>query len=163
MLPRAPHQAGHPYEPQEGHREGHAPGRAEKVAASLQRLPFRHAGVMPSAPDPPKPEMLRGLVERVTFHTEETGYSILKVLPDKKRDLVTLIGRAPRVVAGERFEVEGRWETDRTFGPQFRADVLRLAPPDSEEGMELYLGSGLIEGIGPAYAKRLLERFGPKV
>lgn len=107
--------------------------------------------------------MLRGLVERVTFHTEETGFSILKVLPDKKRELVTLKGRAPRVVAGERFEAEGRWETDPTYGPQFHADVLRLAPPDSEEGMERYLGSGLIEGIGPAYAKRLIERFGPKV
>ncbi|MDB6075595.1 MAG: recombinase RecD, partial [Verrucomicrobiaceae bacterium] len=113
--------------------------------------------------EPAKPEMLRGLVERVTFHTEETGYCVLKVVPDKKREQVTLLGRAPRVVAGERFEAEGHWETDRNYGPQFRADTLRLAPPDSEEGMERYLGSGLIEGIGPAYAKRLLERFGPKV
>ena len=120
-------------------------------------------GLMPAPPAPAKPEILRGFVERVTFHNEETGYCILKVLPDKKRDLATLLGRAPRVVAGERFEAEGHWETDPTFGPQFRADVLRLAPPDSEEGMERYLGSGLIEGIGPAYAKRLIERFGPKV
>lgn len=118
---------------------------------------------MSNPPEPAKPETLRGLVERVTFHTEETGYCILKVVPDKKREQVTLLGRAPRVVAGERFEAEGHWETDRTFGPQFRAETLRLAPPDSEEGMERYLGSGLIEGIGPAYAKRLLERFGPKV
>ncbi len=113
--------------------------------------------------EPAKPETLRGLVERVMFHTEDTGYCILKVVPDKKREQITLLGRAPRVVAGERFEAEGHWETDRTFGPQFRAEALRLAPPDSEEGMERYLGSGLIEGIGPAYAKRLLERFGPKV
>ncbi|MDB6138317.1 MAG: recombinase RecD [Verrucomicrobiaceae bacterium] len=97
------------------------------------------------------------------FHTEETGYCILKVVPDMKREQITVVGRAPRVVAGERFEAEGRWETDRTFGPQFRADMLRLTPPDSAEGMERYLGSGLIDGIGPAYAKRLLERFGPKV
>ncbi len=113
--------------------------------------------------DSTQPEVLRGLVERVTFHTEETGYCILKVLPDKKRDIITLVGRAPRVVAGERFEAEGHWVDDPTFGPQFRADMLRLSPPDSAEGMERYLGSGLIEGIGPAYAKRLIERFGPKV
>ena len=120
-------------------------------------------GSMLNPPETAAPEILRGLVERVMFHTEETGYCILKVVPDKKREQVTVVGRAPRVVAGERLEAEGRWETDRTFGPQFRADMLRLSPPDSEAGMERYLGSGLIEGIGPAYAKRLIERFGPKV
>ena len=112
---------------------------------------------------PAKPDVLRGVVERVTFHNDDTGYCILKVQPDKKRDLVTLMGKVPRVVAGERFEAEGKWEQHRDFGAQFRADVLRLAPPDSAEGMERYLGSGLIEGIGPAYAKRLLSKFGPKV
>ncbi len=108
-------------------------------------------------------EKLRGIVERVTFHNEESGYCILKVLPDKRRQEITLIGKAPRVVAGERFEAEGRWEQDRTFGAQFRADALRLAPPDSAEGMERYLGSGLIEGIGPAYAKRMIAKFGARV
>jgi len=110
-----------------------------------------------------KPAVLRGTVERVTFHTEETGYCVLKVLPDKKREVVALIGKAPRVVAGERFEAEGRWEQNHDFGPQFRADTLRLSPPNSAEGMVKYLGSGLIEGIGPKYAERMIEKFGPKV
>ncbi len=118
---------------------------------------------MPLPPISNKPDLLRGVVERVTFHNDESGYCILKVLPDKKRDIVTLIGKAPRVVSGERFEAEGRWEQDRNFGPQFKADALRLAPPDSADGMERYLGSGLIEGIGPSYAKRMIEKFGPKV
>ena len=118
---------------------------------------------MPLPPISNKPDVLRGVVERVTFHNDESGYCILKVLPDKKRDIVTLIGKAPRVVSGERFEADGRWEQDKNFGPQFKADALRLAPPDSADGMERYLGSGLIEGIGPSYAKRMIEKFGPKV
>ncbi|MDZ4288902.1 MAG: ATP-dependent RecD-like DNA helicase [Prosthecobacter sp.] len=107
-----------------------------------------------------KPERLSGLVERVVFHTEETGYCILKVLPDGRREPVSLIGKAPRVVAGEQFEAEGKWESTRDYGPQFKADVLKLQRPDSLAGIEKYLGSGLIEGIGPAYAKRLIAKFG---
>lgn len=120
----------------------------------------------PGETDPSRPEkldVLRGIVERVTFHNEDNGYCILKVQPDQKRDVITLMGKVPRVVAGERFEAEGKWEHHRDFGAQFRADVLRLAPPDSAEGMERYLGSGLIDGIGPAYASRLIKKFGPKV
>lgn len=119
---------------------------------------------MPMPPaDPAKLDVLRGIVERVTFHNEESGYCILKVTPDKKRDVVTVIGKAPRVVAGERVQATGRWEQDAVHGKQFRTEALQLSPPDSAAGMERYLGSGLIEGIGPAYAKRLIEKFGPKV
>lgn len=125
---------------------------------------YQHESMPSATPEPStRPDILRGVVERVTFHNEDNGYCILKVQPDKKRDVVTLMGKTPRVVAGERLEAEGRWEQHRDFGAQFRADVLRLAPPDSAEGMERYLGSGLIEGIGPAYAKRLISKFGPKV
>ena len=105
-------------------------------------------------------ELLRGLVERVVFHTEETGFCILKVLPEGGREAVTLIGRAPRVVAGEQFQAEGKWEETRDYGAQFKADTLKLTRPDSLDGIERYLGSGLIDGIGPAYAKRLIAKFG---
>ncbi|MBL9114271.1 MAG: ATP-dependent RecD-like DNA helicase [Verrucomicrobiaceae bacterium] len=108
-------------------------------------------------------QTLRGSVVRVTFHTEETGYCVLKVIPDGKRGEETLVGKAPRVVAGERFDATGVWEQDRNHGRQFRAEALRLSPPDSEDGMIKYLGSGLIDGIGPKYAKRLIEKFGPQV
>lgn len=106
---------------------------------------------------------LHGLVERVTYHTEETGYCILKVIPDGKREPVSLIGKAPRVVAGEQFEAVGKWESTRDYGQQFKADTLKLTRPDSAAGIERYLGSGLIEGIGPAYAKRLLAKFGKRI
>jgi exodeoxyribonuclease V alpha subunit len=106
---------------------------------------------------------LHGLVERVTYHTEETGYCVLKVIPEGKRESVSLIGKAPRVVAGEQFEAIGKWESTRDYGQQFKADTLKLTRPDSAAGIERYLGSGLIEGIGPAYAKRLLAKFGKRI
>lgn len=110
--------------------------------------------------NPAPTETLRGLVERVVYHTEDTGYCILKVIPQGRREAVSLIGKSPRVVAGEQFEAEGRWEATRDYGQQFKADTLKLTRPDSSEGIEKYLGSGLIEGIGPAYAKRLVKKFG---
>lgn len=114
-------------------------------------------------PSPTPTETLRGLVERVVYHTEESGYCILKVLIKGQRETVSLIGKAPRVVAGEQFEAEGRWEPTRDYGLQFKADTLKLTRPDSSEGIEKYLGSGLIEGIGPAYAKRLVKKFGKSI
>jgi len=118
---------------------------------------------MPAPRNTPKSEVLRGLVDRVVFHNEDNGYCILKIVPEGRRDVVSLIGKAPRVVAGEEFEARGVWEPNRDFGPQFKADALKLRRPDSLAGIERYLGSGLIEGIGPKYAKRMVEKFGPKV
>lgn len=106
---------------------------------------------------------LRGIVERVTFHNEENGFCILKVQPEGSRDLVSVIGKAPRVVPGEQVEAEGGWEQSAEFGRQFKAGALKLSRPDSLTGMERYLGSGLIDGIGPAYARRLIQKFGASV
>jgi exodeoxyribonuclease V alpha subunit len=99
----------------------------------------------------------------VVFHNEENGFCILKIVPDGKTGTASLLGKAPRVVAGEEFEARGVWEPNRDFGPQFKADDLKLKRPDSLGGIERYLGSGLIKGIGPAHAKRIVEKFGPKV
>lgn len=118
---------------------------------------------MPAPRNITKSEVLRGLVDRVVFHNEDNGYCILKIVPEGRRDVVSLIGKAPRVVAGEEFEASGIWEPNRDFGPQFKAESIKLRRPDSLAGIERYLGSGLIEGIGPKYAKRMVEKFGPKV
>lgn len=118
---------------------------------------------MPVPRNHPRQEILCGLVERVVFHNEENGYCILKIMPEGSAGIASLIGRAPRVVAGEEFEARGVWEPNRDFGPQFKADELHLRRPDSLGGIERYLGSGLIEGIGEKYAKRIVEKFGPKV
>jgi exodeoxyribonuclease V alpha subunit len=108
-------------------------------------------------------ETLRGLVERVTFHTEESGACVLKVRPDAGGETVTVLGKTPRVVAGERVEAAGCWVHNAEYGRQFKAEQLRLSPPESRDGLTRYLGSGLIDGIGPKYAKRIVDKFGAEV
>jgi exodeoxyribonuclease V alpha subunit len=119
----------------------------------------------PPAKVPRSLTTLHGLVERVTFHTEETGYCVLKVKPDRgvPTELVTLIGRTPRVVPGEHIAASGEWVQNADFGRQFKADELKLSRPSSLDGLVRYLGSGLIQGIGKKYAQRIVDQFGDKV
>ena len=77
--------------------------------------------------------------------------------------MVTVIGTLPQVRAGEWLEAEGWWTIDRDHGQQFKAQMLRTTSPDTVEGMEKYLASGLIKGIGPGFASRLVKHFGEKV
>ena len=105
------------------------------------------------------PESLSGLIERVTFFNEDNGFGVLKVKAKGHRDLVTVVGSLPSVSAGEWLTAQGRWVQDREFGQQFRADVLTSTPPTTREGIEKYLGSGMVKGIGPVYAKKLVDKF----
>lgn len=106
---------------------------------------------------------LRGLVERVTFHTEETGYCVLKVKPERGDEIVTVLGKTPRVVPGEHIEASGAWVQNAEFGRQFKAEEIKLSRPSSLDGLVRYLGSGLIDGIGKKYAQRIVDQFGDKV
>src|SRR5215218_3465519 len=105
-------------------------------------------------------EALAGTVERVTFHNAESGFAVLKVQARGKRDLVTVVGHAPVIGAGEWVTASGAWVSDRTHGLQFKADVLKTTPPTGAEGIEKYLASGQMRGIGPAMAKRIVAAFG---
>src|SRR3984893_17449132 len=104
-------------------------------------------------------EPLAGLVERVTFHDADSGFCVLRIKARGHRDLVTVLGVAPSIAAGEYIQASGTWENNREHGLQFRTNFLRATAPTSAEGMEKYLGSGLIKGIGPAFAQRLVSAF----
>ena len=108
-------------------------------------------------------EALAGLVERVTFHNPETGFCVLRVKARGQRDLITVVGHAAMISAGEFVQMSGAWVNDRTHGQQFRAAFLKASPPTTLEGIERYLGSGMIRGIGPIYARRLVRGFGEAV
>ena len=108
-------------------------------------------------------EHLSGAIERVTFHSEESGFCVLRIRAKGRRDLVTVIGAAASVAAGEFVEAFGQWENDRSHGLQFRATLLRIVPPTTLEGIEKYLGSGMVRGIGPHFAKKLVNAFGEAV
>ena len=88
---------------------------------------------------------------------------MLKVKAKGHRDLVTVVGSLPSVSAGEWLTAQGRWVQDREFGLQFRAEMLTSTPPTTKEGIEKYLGSGMVKGIGPVYAKKLVDKFGEKI
>jgi len=111
----------------------------------------------------PPPESISGLIENVTFFNEETGFAVTKVKVAGRRDLVTVVGSVPTVNAGEWINAQGRWVRDREHGLQFRAELLTSTPPTSREGIERYLGSGMVKGIGPVYAKKLVGKFGEEI
>lgn len=108
-------------------------------------------------------EVLTGLVERVTFHSEDNGFCVLQVKSPQHKDLIPVTGHAPLVKPGEYLSANGIWVNDRSYGRQFKSESLRLTPPTSPDGIERYLGSGMVKGIGPTYAKRLVAVFGTKV
>ncbi|NHO33532.1 SF1B family DNA helicase RecD2 [Acetobacter fallax] len=108
-------------------------------------------------------ETLAGLVERITFHNSENGFCVLRVKVRGQRDLVTVVGHAAMISAGEFVQMSGRWFNDHTHGLQFKAEFLKASPPTTVEGIERYLGSGMIRGIGPVYAKKLVKAFGEAV
>jgi exodeoxyribonuclease V alpha subunit len=108
-------------------------------------------------------ESLSGLIERVTFHNDENGFAVLQVKTKGHRDLVTVVGSLASVSAGEWVTAEGRWVQDREFGLQFRAEMLNSTAPTTREGIEKYLGSGMVKGIGHVYAKKLVEKFGEQI
>lgn len=108
-------------------------------------------------------ESLSGLIERVTFHNEENGFAVLRLKAKGHRDLVTVIGNLATVTAGEWLSAEGKWVQNREHGRQFHADRLNSSAPTTRAGIEKYLGSGMVKGIGPGYAKKLVAKFGEKI
>jgi exodeoxyribonuclease V alpha subunit len=108
-------------------------------------------------------EPLSGLVERVTFHSPETGFCVLRVKVRGHRELVSVLGSAASVQPGEFIQCSGRWDNNRDHGMQFKTTFLKVMPPSSIEGIEKYLGSGMIKGIGPHFAKKLVKAYGENV
>ena len=128
-------------------------GSADHADRDRPRAP-RTAGPLPTD------ERLEGLVELITFHSEETGFCVLKVKARGFRETVAVVGKVPRIAVGEWIKARGKWNIDRKHGRQFLAEHLEAVVPDSLEGIEKFLGSGLIKGIGPVYAKKLVDAFG---
>src|SRR3981081_3419113 len=118
---------------------------------------------MKPQPEPSAQEVLAGLVERVTYHNAENGFCVLRAKARGHRDLVTIVGHAATISAGEGITASGEWINDPPHGQQFKARFLRTSLPDSAEGIEKYLSSGMIRGVGPVYAKKLVRAFSEKV
>lgn len=103
---------------------------------------------------------IKGVVERITFQSPETGYTVLRFKVSRHNDLVTVVGMLMDVVVGTNLEINGVWKVDRKYGQQFEAHTWQEVMPATVYGIEKYLGSGLIKGIGPKYAKKIVAKFG---
>lgn len=103
---------------------------------------------------------LRAVIERITYQSAENGYSILKANVKGYNDLVTLVGNMPEVTVGTVMVAEGEWKVNKQYGSQFVVSTYEEAMPATEFGIEKYLGSGLVKGIGPKYAKLIVSTFG---
>lgn len=101
-------------------------------------------------------EEISGWIERVTYHNPENGFAVLKVKVRGHGDLVTVVGTATSVSAGEQVEASGRWVVDREHGQQFKAEKLKISHPASAAGIQKYLASGAIRSIGPKLAERIV-------
>jgi exodeoxyribonuclease V alpha subunit len=108
-------------------------------------------------------EVLSGSVERVVFHNPENGFCVLRVQIRGLRELQAVVGRTPAVSAGQWITASGHWVNDSSHGRQFEASHIKASAPESDSGIEKYLGSGAIPGIGPVYAKKLVAEFGSDV
>ncbi len=100
------------------------------------------------APHPPT-EHLQGIVERVTYHAEDSGYTVARLKAPGVRDLVTIVGRFPDIHAGQSLRLTGYWREHPKFGQQYQVIHAQETKPATLTGLEKYLGSGLIKGIGP--------------
>src|ERR1700740_2480532 len=98
-------------------------------------------------PEPSTQEVLAGRIERVPYHNEENGFCVLRINARGHRELVTLIGHAAVISAGEWITASGEWSNDRTHGQQYKAKFLKASAPTSIDGIEKYLSSGMIRGI----------------
>jgi exodeoxyribonuclease V alpha subunit len=103
---------------------------------------------------------LAGEVQRVTFENEETGFRVVKVLENPRSEPVVVVGVFGAVGPGNQVRATGSYIEDPKHGRQFRVDSLMVVAPETLEGIERYLGSGVIPGLGPGFAKRIVEKFG---
>lgn len=108
----------------------------------------------------PSTEHLQGIIERLTFHSDESGYTVARLHVPGERELVTIIGRFPDIHAGQALRLVGFWREHPKYGRQFQVVHAQETKPATLTGLEKYLGSGLIKGIGPATAKRIVTHFG---
>ncbi len=108
----------------------------------------------------PLSELLQGVVERLTYHSDESGYTVARFKVPRSSELVTIVGNFASIQPGQTLHLEGIWREHPKYGAQFQVTQYREAKPATLTGIEKYLGSGLIKGVGSATAKRIVAHFG---
>jgi exodeoxyribonuclease V alpha subunit len=134
------------------------PPEPPEGAASTSQRPLFGSKAPPPAPG--AAVTVDGEVVRVTFENDETGFRVLRVAVEGRGQPEPWVGVFPAAPPGTRVRATGRYERDAKHGDQLKVETLLTVAPSTIEGLERYLGSGMVPGIGPAYAKRIVETFG---
>ena len=129
---------------------------ANKKKSSDHREYHRHMPIK----DQTTLEYLQGQIERITYTNDENGYTIAKLKVYGQKDLVTVVGNLMAPTPGEIIKIKGQWVNHPKYGEQFKIVHYKTAVPASVYGIQKYLSSGLIKGIGPVMAKRIVGKFG---
>ncbi|MCC2692858.1 ATP-dependent RecD-like DNA helicase [Nodularia sp. LEGE 04288] len=108
----------------------------------------------------PQYETITGVVERLTFHSEESGYTVARLVRPRAKDLTTIVGSFANIQPGQTLQLTGFWREHPQYGTQFQVTNYQETKPATLTGIEKYLGSGLIKGVGPITAKRIVAHFG---
>ena len=140
-------------------------GSSTDILKCYNKPPMDQPRLIPDEPDREDIEELdelQGTVERITYRNDENGYTVARFHVDSA-GIHTITGRFPSINEGEHLTVSGRWVDHPKFGRQFDAKHSRMSAPATLKGMEKYLSSGLVEGIGPHFAKRIVKHFGAEV
>ncbi|WP_262402792.1 ATP-dependent RecD-like DNA helicase [Actinomadura sp. CNU-125] len=117
-----------------------------------------------TTPTPPPPAVLEAVLERITYANDETGYTVARVATDRGgADLLTVVGALLGAQAGESLRLTGRWRSHPKYGRQFEVESYTTVLPATVQGIRRYLGSGMIKGIGPVMADRMVEHFGTDI
>jgi exodeoxyribonuclease V alpha subunit len=108
----------------------------------------------------PQYEIITGVIERLTFHSEESEYTVARLVHPKSKNLTTIIGSFANIQPGQTLQLTGFWRDHPQFGSQFQVVNYKETKPATITGIEKYLGSGLIKGVGPVTARRIVAHFG---
>jgi exodeoxyribonuclease V alpha subunit len=119
----------------------------------------RHDEQVTSAP-PRRAAMLEAVLERITYANEETGYTVARVATERGADLLTVVGPLAGAQPGESLKLTGRWSSHPKYGRQFEVESFTTVLPATIQGIQRYLGSGLVKGVGPVFAERIVDHFG---
>ncbi len=103
---------------------------------------------------------LNGVIERITFHSSESGYTVARLNTGNVNQLITVVGSFANIQAGQTLQLQGQWREHPQYGSQFQVVHYKESKPATLTGIEKYLGSGLIKGVGPVTAKRIVKHFG---
>ncbi len=103
---------------------------------------------------------LTGVIERITYHSEESGYTVARLNTGNVKQLTTIVGSFANIQAGQTLQLQGVWTEHPQYGSQFQVVKYQETKPATLTGIEKYLGSGLIKGVGPVTAKRIVKHFG---